>query len=90
MTFFGLYHPRLMHKANLNPVFVCAFVCVCVCFEISCEVGKSVTNTSHFKKKDTTETLIILKRPLDCNSSRVIYLFESKQLSISLSLRRQH
>ena len=43
----------------------------------SCEVYKSVNDTSHFKRKDTNETFIILKVPLDCN--RVIYLFECKQ-----------
>ena len=44
-----------------------------------CEVGKSVNDTSHFKKRDTNETFNILKGPLDCNSNHVIYLFECKQ-----------
>ena len=30
-------------------------------------------------KGETDETFNILKRPLDCNSNHVIYLFESKQ-----------
>ena len=45
----------------------------------SCEACKSVKDTTHFKRKDTDETLDILKGPLDCNSNHVIYLFECKQ-----------
>ena len=45
----------------------------------SCEVCKSVNDTSHFKGRDTNETLNILRGPLDCNSNHVIYLFECKQ-----------
>ena len=45
----------------------------------SCEVCKSVNDTSHFKRRDTNETFSILKDPLDCNSSHIIYLFECKQ-----------
>ena len=45
----------------------------------SCEVCKSVNDTSHFKRRDTNETFNILKGPLDCNSNHVIYLFECKQ-----------
>ena len=45
----------------------------------SCEVYKSVNNTSHFKRRDTNETFSILKVPLDCNSNCVIYLLECKQ-----------
>ena len=45
----------------------------------SCEVCKSVNDTSHFKKRDTNETFNILKGPLDCNSYDVNYLFECKQ-----------
>ena len=45
----------------------------------SCEVCKSVNDTSHFKRSDTDEPFNILKGPLDCNSSHVIYLFECKQ-----------
>ena len=45
----------------------------------SCEVCKSVNDTSHFKRRDTDETFNILKGPLDCNSNYVIYLFECKQ-----------
>ena len=45
----------------------------------SCDVCKSVNDTSHFKKRDTDETLSILKGPPDCNSNQVIYLFECKQ-----------
>ena len=45
----------------------------------SCEVYKSVNDTSHFKRRDIDETFNILKGPLDCNSNCVIYLFECKQ-----------
>ena len=45
----------------------------------SCEVCKSVNDTSHFKRRDTSETFNILKGPLDCNSNHVIYLFECKK-----------
>ena len=45
----------------------------------SCEVCKSVNDTSRFKGGDTNETFNILKGPLDCNSNHVIYLFECKQ-----------
>ena len=45
----------------------------------SCEVCKSVNDTSYFKRRDTDETFNILKGPLDCNSNHVIYLFECKQ-----------
>ena len=45
----------------------------------SCEVFKSVNDTSHFKRRDTDETFNILKGPLNCNSNHVIYLFECKQ-----------
>ena len=41
----------------------------------SCEVCKSVNDTSHFKRRDT----YILKGTLDCNFNHVIYLFECKQ-----------
>ena len=44
----------------------------------SCEVCKSVNDTSHFKRTDTNETFNILKGPLACNSNHVIYLFECK------------
>ena len=45
----------------------------------SCEVCKSVNDTSHSKRRDTDETFNILKGSLDCNSNHVIYLFECKQ-----------
>ena len=43
-----------------------------------CEVCKSVTDTSHFKRGDTNKTFNMLKGPLDCYSNHVIYLFECK------------
>ena len=72
-------------------------MCVCVCESEcvwggrSCEVCKSVTNdTSHFKRRDTTETINIRsKGQLDCNFNHVIYL-NGETMSISLSLCRQH
>ena len=45
----------------------------------SCEVCKSVNDTSHFKRRDTNETFNILKGQFDCNSNHVVYLFECKQ-----------
>ena len=45
----------------------------------SCEVCKSVNDTSHFKRRDTNKTFNILKGLLLCNSNHVIYLFECKQ-----------
>ena len=45
----------------------------------SCEVCKSVNDTSHFNRRGTNETFNILKWPLECNSNHVIYLFECKQ-----------
>ena len=45
----------------------------------SCEVCKSVDDSSHFKRRDNYETFNILKGPLDCSSNHVIYLFECKQ-----------
>ena len=45
----------------------------------SCEVCKSVNDTSHFKGRDTDETFNILKGPLDCSSNHAIYLLECKQ-----------
>ena len=47
--------------------------------KLSCEVCKSVNDTSHFKRRDTVETFDILKGPLDCNFNHVIYLLECKQ-----------
>ena len=47
--------------------------------KLSCEVRKSATDTSYFKRRDTDETFNILKGPLDCNSNHVIYLFECKK-----------
>ena len=41
----------------------------------SCEVCKSVNDTSHFKRRDTNKTFNILKGLLDCNSNHLIYLF---------------
>ena len=67
-----------MQKADPNPA------CVCVCGEgggggHSCDVCKSVNDTSHFKKRDTNDTFNILQGPLDFNSSHAFYLFECKQ-----------
>ena len=42
----------------------------------SCEVCKSVNDTSHFKRRDINETFSILRGPLDFNSNHVIYLLE--------------
>ena len=56
----------------------------------SCEVCKSVNDTSHLKRRDTDEMFNILNGPLDCNSNHVIQLFIGMQtMSISLFLRRQ-
>ena len=70
ITLLGLFYPRLMQKAYLNHVGG---------KKRSCEVCKSVNDTSHFKRRDTDETFDILKGPLDCNSNQVIYSFECKQ-----------
>ena len=51
----------------------------------SCEVCKSVNDTLHFKRRDTSETFDILKGPLDCNSNHVNYLFECKQCQYRFS-----
>ena len=53
--------------------------CVCVGGERSCEVCKSVDNTSHFKRRNTNQTFGIQKGLLDCNSNHVIYVSECKQ-----------
>ena len=45
----------------------------------SCEVCKSVKDTTKFKKAESQEMFDILKGPLDCNSKNVIYLFECKK-----------
>ena len=45
----------------------------------SCEICRSVNDTSHFKRRDTDETFNIMKGPLECNSNHAIYLFECKQ-----------
>ena len=68
ITFFGLCYSRLMRKADPNRVGEC-----------SCDVCKSVGETSHLKKVGADETFNILKEPLDCNSNNVVYLFECKQ-----------
>ena len=68
ITLLELCYPKLMWKADPNRVG-----------GRSCEVCKSVNNTSYFKGGDTNETFNILKGPLDCNSNHVIYLFECKQ-----------
>ena len=58
---------------------------MCVCGgggeKPSCEVCKSINDTSHFKRSDTDKTFNILKGPLDCNSTiyHTIYLFECKR-----------
>ena len=67
---FGLCYPKLMRKADPNRVGG---------EKRSCEVCKSVNDTSHIKRRDTNETFNILKGPLDFNSNHVIYLFECKQ-----------
>ena len=38
----------------------------------------------NFKRRDRNETFNVLKRPLDCNSNHVIYLFECKQCQYRL------
>ena len=70
ITLFGLSHTKLMRKADPNRVRG---------EKRSCEVCKSVNDTSRFKKRNTNETFKILKGPLDCNSNHAIYLFECKQ-----------
>ena len=40
----------------------------------SCEVCRSVNDTSHFKRRGTFETFNVMKGPLDCNSNDFIYL----------------
>ena len=40
----------------------------------SCEVCRSVNDTSHFKRRGTFETFNVMKGPLDCNSNHFIYL----------------
>ena len=45
----------------------------------SCEVCKSINDTSHFRRRDTNGTLNILKGSLDSNSNHVIHLFECNQ-----------
>ena len=74
---FGPCYPKLMQKEDPN--------CVCVCVggggeeKRSCEICKSVNDTSHFKRRDTNDMFNILKGPLDWNSNHVIYSFECKQ-----------
>ena len=51
----------------------------------SCELCKSVNDTSHFKRRDTNEIFNILKGPFDCNFNHVIYLFECKQCQYCFS-----
>ena len=70
ITLFGLCYTKLMQKADPNRVGG---------EKRSCEVCKSVNDTSHFKKRDTNEAFNILEGPFDCNSNHVIYLFECKQ-----------
>ena len=70
MTLFGLCYPKLMRKVDPNRVGR---------KNCSCEVCKSVNDTSHFKRGDTNETIYILKGPLDYNSNHIICLFECKQ-----------
>ena len=48
----------------------------------SCVVCDSVKDTAKFKKAESEETFDILKGPLDCNSSNVIYVFEFKKMSL--------
>ena len=70
ITLVGLRYPRLMPKADIQTVWG---------EKRSCEVCKSVNDTSHIKRRDTDETFNIVKGPLDCNSNHVIFLFECKQ-----------
>ena len=65
-------YPRLKQKADPNRVCVWGG-------ERSCEVCKSVDNTSHFKRRNTNQTFGIQKGLLDCNSNHVIYVSECKQ-----------
>ena len=67
---FRLCYPKLMQNADPNHVGG---------KKRSCEVCKSVNDTSHFERRDTNVTFNILKGKLDCNSNHVIYLFECKQ-----------
>ena len=49
----------------------------------SCEVCKSVNDTSHFKRRNTGETFDILKGPLDCNSNTLFIYLNVKNVNIS-------
>ena len=72
-------YPNLMRKADPNGVYVRVGGRGGGGEKRFCEVCKSVNDTSHFKRRDTNETLNILKARLDCNSNYVIYLYEYKQ-----------
>ena len=83
-----LLTPDVTHKAVFTNVAIIGFkndgslkdhLVRAVLPKRSCEVCKSVNDTSHFKRRDTNETFNILKGPLDCNSNHVIYLFECKR-----------
>ena len=52
----------------------------------SCEVCKSVKNTTNFRKAQWEETFYI--GPLDCNSNNVIYPFWMQKMSVKLLLCR--
>ena len=75
ITLFELCYPKLTQKADPNRVGGVGGGGE----KRSCEVCKSVNDTSYFKRRDTDETFNILKGTLDCNSNHVIYLFECKQ-----------
>ena len=71
ITLFRLCYSKLMRKADPNLVGGGE--------RQSCEVYKSVNDTSHFKRRDTNETFNILKGALDWNSNHVIYSFGCEQ-----------
>ena len=55
----------------------------------SCEICRSVNDTSHFKRRDTGETFNIMKGRHECNSNHVIYLFECKQCQSKLTKEKR-
>ena len=83
----GLCYPSLTLKADTNHVCVCVCVCVCECVCVMYlhnskrpfELCKSVSDTSHFERRETYKMINLLKGTIDTSSNHTIYLFKCKQ-----------
>ena len=78
----GTVLPKLDPESRYKPC-VCVCVCVCVMYlhnsKRPFELFKSVSDTSHFERRETYKMINLLKGTIDTSSNHAIYLFKCKQ-----------